>query len=333
MISQTNVLVDEPDCYLTVLTPKLKYKTYLKNAMSTIIGEVRLEYPNLKLYGKTVKQSRASKLFSDKKITYSYSGHTAVPEGLSNCMKGLMAFVNGHGLKKICPVFDTIRGELYEYLAGPENVYCADGVNYCSMNDWVYTYDSVMINRYIDNESIGWHADSTTDLNCNSPIMSIGYGSSVHFKWKPKKGGKIKDVLLAPGDILIMGGNFQKQFVHSLGALLSPIKFRYSFVFRCHYSGIREMKWPRVMPGRGIYENHRMFRLQIPTISFSKVSLAKIRGFYEKYIKYERSLYDMLDYKLPLEMRNEILSYLCDFQLYELDMAYEFRDFLFEYTP
>lgn len=340
MISDVKMLVDEPDCYLAVLEPsRIKYRgdkyspsEYLRRALEKILLTYPpFEHPQLKMFGKSVRQSRSSVMYSDRASTYNYSGYACKPLPLTNTMKGVFAFINNKALSEgVSELYD----ESWASGRAPENCYLADGFNWSHMNDRIYTYDSVMVNKYDGHkQNIGWHSDSIDDLQYNSPIMTLS-SDPTYFEWKKKQSKAVEVYYLRPMSIVIMGGSFQEKFQHRV---MAPPKgvVRHSFVFRCFDRGMRKMKWPRVMNeySGSIYENHRLFRLQICTIT-DDLSLQfkfKLKGFSEQFDAYCQALNDLFKwYRIPIELVHLVYEHFG--QVYFCMKNYFLRN-IFEYTP
>lgn len=81
-----------------------------------------------------------------------------------------------------------------------------------------------LLNYYHNGSSkLGYHSDSEKDLVPGAPILSISLGTPRDFLIKANPSSKAKkkhnetiEVLLNPGDLLIMAKNTQKHFKHSV---------------------------------------------------------------------------------------------------------------------
>jgi alkylated DNA repair dioxygenase AlkB len=90
-------------------------------------------------------------------------------------------------------------------------------------------YDSVWLNLYRDGrDSTGWHRDrfSCRRPECIVPVLTLG--ATRRFLVKPRKGGRSHALRPASGDLVVMGGRCQQDWVHgvpkvpeSLGARIS----------------------------------------------------------------------------------------------------------------
>jgi len=81
-------------------------------------------------------------------------------------------------------------------------------------------FNEILVNWYLPEHYIGSHADDEGQLVKGSPIVTITLceaGELRKFRIRDKTTKKIvKDVLTPNGLVLIMGGNFQKEFKHEV---------------------------------------------------------------------------------------------------------------------
>lgn len=81
-------------------------------------------------------------------------------------------------------------------------------------------FNSVLANLYIDgSEHSAWHSDDDPWLGYPEPtdIPSLSFGYSRTFQWRPKDNKEdVSEVTLTHGSMVIMGGEFQKDFQHSV---------------------------------------------------------------------------------------------------------------------
>jgi alkylated DNA repair dioxygenase AlkB len=76
------------------------------------------------------------------------------------------------------------------------------------------SYDSVWMNLYRDqNDSTAWHGDRPCLRdNCIVPVLSLG--ATRRFLIRPKHGGRTRTFIARSGDLIVMGGRCQKDWVH-----------------------------------------------------------------------------------------------------------------------
>lgn len=81
-----------------------------------------------------------------------------------------------------------------------------------------HPFNSVLLNWYRSgDDSIGYHVDNERDLVNNSTIATISLGGPRTFHLKDKGGtGEVKRVTLEHGSLLLMYGECQKRWLHSI---------------------------------------------------------------------------------------------------------------------
>jgi len=92
-------------------------------------------------------------------------------------------------------------------------------------------YDRAWLNLYRDhNDSTAWHADRQCLLDhCLVPVLSLGHAR--RFLVRPKGGGRSITFLVRNGDLVVMGGRCQKDWVHSVPKESVPAGPRISINF------------------------------------------------------------------------------------------------------
>lgn len=79
-------------------------------------------------------------------------------------------------------------------------------------------FSSVLVNLYRDgNDSVAWHCDNSPELGINPYIASISLGATRTFKLRHLEDKTLKkDVRLEHGSLLIMAGEIQHKWQHSV---------------------------------------------------------------------------------------------------------------------
>jgi alkylated DNA repair dioxygenase AlkB len=78
-------------------------------------------------------------------------------------------------------------------------------------------YDSVLVNWYEPDHTIGSHSDDEKDHITGVPIFSYSLGGTRRFVFHHKNGGpEVADITLRNGDLIVMGGTMQQFFKHSV---------------------------------------------------------------------------------------------------------------------
>jgi alkylated DNA repair dioxygenase AlkB len=104
----------------------------------------------------------------------------------------------------------------YRTLASVRNRTLLDCVRALS-DHYGVAYDSLWLNLYRDGrDSTGWHRDrfSCRQPECIVPVLTLG--ATRRFLIKPRKGGASMAFKPNSGDLLVMGGRSQEDWVHSV---------------------------------------------------------------------------------------------------------------------
>lgn len=132
----------------------------------------------ISIFGKRIRVPRMQSLFGE--TIYHFSGETVHPRKLKH------------------PILVDILGKISDM-------------------EPKYKYNGVFANWYRDgNDYIGYHSDNEKDLNLVAPIYSISFGEKRNFRIKNIRTSEVKDYVLDNGTLVIMGGNMQKEFKHSV---------------------------------------------------------------------------------------------------------------------
>ena len=93
--------------------------------------------------------------------------------------------------------------------------------------------NGLIANRYRDGaDSISWHADDEPALGPSPVVASVSFGARRGFRLKPRSGGPAITVDLSHGDLLIMGGATQQEYVHAIAKSKRVNGPRVSLTFR-----------------------------------------------------------------------------------------------------
>lgn len=105
-----------------------------------------------------------------------------------------------------------------------------------------FSFNSVLCNFYENGEaSMGWHADKESELGLNPVIASVSFGATRKFAFRYKKGlvaginRRVVEYELKSGDLLMMKGETQKYFEHSLVKDSKVTEPRINLTFRKVY--------------------------------------------------------------------------------------------------
>ena len=94
-------------------------------------------------------------------------------------------------------------------------------------------YRSAWMNLYRDeHDSTAWHGDRIGRVtpDCIVPVLSLG--ASRRFLVRPLEGGKSRTFHPGAGDLIVMGGRCQVEWVHSVPKQATPSGARISINFK-----------------------------------------------------------------------------------------------------
>lgn len=169
-----------------------------KEQFESIWNLIPTEPSHIFLHGKETKIPRMQSLFDE--TTYYFSGRTVSPRKLDN------------------PILIDILQKIS--LMEPE-----------------YKYTGVFVNWYRNGDDyISYHSDNEKDLVQGAPIFSLSFGETRNFKIKNIKNDKVIDYELKDGMLLIMGGDMQKEFKHSVPKSKKKMGRRLNLTFRSFQS-------------------------------------------------------------------------------------------------
>lgn len=78
-------------------------------------------------------------------------------------------------------------------------------------------FNSCLLNLYHDgNEGMTWHSDDEKSLGKNTVIASLSFGAERKFSFKHRRTRQTISLLLENGSLLVMRGNIQSNWLHSL---------------------------------------------------------------------------------------------------------------------
>jgi alkylated DNA repair dioxygenase AlkB len=93
-------------------------------------------------------------------------------------------------------------------------------------------YDSAWLNWYRDhNDGTGWHADRMPSRLSTAIVPVLSLGAPRRFLLRPKDGGKSREFAVAAGDLVVMGGRCQRDWVHMVPKETSRVGGRISVNF------------------------------------------------------------------------------------------------------
>lgn len=149
----------------------------------------------VKIMGREIMQPRLTAWYGDKGMAYSYTGITMHPLPWTA------------DLLKIKKAVEEVSGE---------------------------NFNSALLNQYRDgSDSVGWHRDNEKSLGINPAIGSVSFGESREFSLKHHKDKKLqKKIILESGSFLLMKGETQHKWLHSIQKSPGIAKSRINITFR-----------------------------------------------------------------------------------------------------
>jgi len=153
------------------------------------------ETHRIRLFGRELDSPRLSCWIGDEGAAYSYSGARFQPYSWPAAL---------------LPVRQRLANEL-------------DGA-----------FNSVLANRYRDgHDYMGWHSDNESALGPRPLIASLSLGATRRFVLKHRHEPSRKLELELPhGSLLVMGGDTQRNYRHSLPRTARPLGERINLTFR-----------------------------------------------------------------------------------------------------
>ena len=167
-------------------------KLYMRNLTQSVLW--RRE--KIKMWGKEIVTKKRIAWYADDGKSYTYSGSTFFPSQWNNVLLQLKERVE----------------------------------NYSEIK-----FNSVLLNEYPNGEvGMGWHSDDEKELGTDPIIASLSFGANRDFIFKHKTDKSIKNVKLnlKSGSLLIMLGNTQHYWKHSLPKRLKVKEPRINLTFR-----------------------------------------------------------------------------------------------------
>lgn len=174
---------------------ELNINELLERCITDVEGSL-IHNPPVVVYGRQCNQHRSIGFFSNESIGYRYSGQLA----------------------ESCPLTDNLA-ELLNLINA----------------EFRASFNGILVNKYATGEDyIGKHSDDEKELT-NVGVVCVSYGAVRKFRIRNKETGKIvMDVPTNSGEILVMGGDFQKEFTHEIPVEKKIKGARISFTFRKH---------------------------------------------------------------------------------------------------
>jgi alkylated DNA repair dioxygenase AlkB len=164
--------------------------------MDILTEKVRWQQDKIKMFGKEHNLPRLTSWYGDGGLPYYYSGIKMLPNKID--FDELSLVKSAIELKTEC------------------------------------NFNSVLLNLYRDGQdSVSWHSDDEKELGTNPIIASLTFGSIRVFKFRHKEDNKLqREIQLTPGSLVIMKGETQHKWEHSVPKTSKQIGPRINLTFR-----------------------------------------------------------------------------------------------------
>ena len=105
------------------------------------------------------------------------------------------------------------------------------------VEQWVgHPFNSCLANLYQDGtQGLGWHSDDEPNLGKNVVIASLSFGVTRKFSFKHKHSAAKVELLLQSGQLIVMRGQTQRYWKHSLPKSSRVVTPRINLTFRYFY--------------------------------------------------------------------------------------------------
>lgn len=163
--------------------------------LRAFVSDVSWGLHQIRIFGRWVQEPRQTAWFGDPGAVYTYSGVTMKPAPWT-------------------PLLAAVRRRV-EKVSGA-------------------SFNSVLLNLYRDgNDHMGWHSDDEPELGANPVIASLSLGAERRFRLRHRTvPGERRELTLRPGSLLVMGGELQHHWLHSVPKSSTVRSPRVNLTFR-----------------------------------------------------------------------------------------------------
>lgn len=194
---QKRIIIETPKSSLYVVD---NFTDDLLSELQTKVCPLLEHEPPIMVYGKMCKQRRDVGFFSDTSIGYEYSNQIMSSQPLST-------------IKVLSDVLDKVNRELDT------------------------NFNGILVNRYSNGENvIGAHSDSEKGLDKKKgTVVALSYGAVRKFRIRDVETKNIVvDIPTTHRSMIVMEGEFQKEFTHEIPQEKKVKDERISLTFRHH---------------------------------------------------------------------------------------------------
>ena len=164
------------------------------NYLKQLLDTISWKHDEAVIFGRHITTKRKAAWYGDREFAYTYSGTT----------------------KTALPW----TGILWELKVLTEQVTGS-------------TFNSCLLNLYhTGNEGMAWHSDDEKALAAYGTIASLSFGAARRFALKHKRSGHKISLILESGSLLVMKGETQSHWLHSLPKSARITEPRVNLTFR-----------------------------------------------------------------------------------------------------
>lgn len=162
---------------------------------TNLLEQAAWQQGQIQLWGKTLAEPRLSSFYGDHDVVYQYSGR----------------------LMRALPWLSAL-----ETMKKPIEALCQ------------HTFNAAFCNLYRNGQdAMGWHSDDEPVLGRQPVIASVSFGQTRRFLLRHKQHKTLQhEFLLGHGDLLIMAGDTQRLWQHSVAKTTKSIAPRINITFR-----------------------------------------------------------------------------------------------------
>ncbi|MDQ7049056.1 MAG: alpha-ketoglutarate-dependent dioxygenase AlkB [Enterobacterales bacterium] len=178
-----------------VLEPTIDWRNVFTKSINEVnFTNIKWHQDEIEMYGKTRLLPRISAWHGDNDKKYTYSGITLFPSPWNNGLNFIKMQIE----------------KLFEH-----------------------RFNSVLLNWYRDgHDHIGWHTDEEEELGINPTIASVNFGAERDFIIRHNYSKQKLSIPLSHGSLLIMMGELQHHWQHSVPKRTKVIDSRINLTFR-----------------------------------------------------------------------------------------------------
>lgn len=159
-----------------------------------LFTEIPWENDTVRLFGKTITTARKMAWFGERDFGYTYSGYTRHARPWTPALRKIKSLIESRSLQK---------------------------------------FNSCLLNLYHNgSEGMTWHSDDEKSLVGSSAIASLSLGAERPFSLKHRKFALREKIILEHGSLLVMAGETQTHWLHSIPKSKKIVAPRISLTFR-----------------------------------------------------------------------------------------------------